>query len=217
MVDEVLYASDFQILAENPKFRKDKRTIQKALDYLKDQAYPQAIGRHVLALDMEDNAKPYALLPDLIETLNRFSDDSHFVQEKLDDYVNTVIKATRNKNLHVHQGELRFTAVEPGFNALLGATHSSRVKLKLLNEDKKSIDIEFTGAHETTIFMLVNELNNDKKVAEATYTTGHPMIDKPKIHVEVTTGKPKTAVERAAKQIARKFKEGKELFEKVSS
>lgn len=138
MADETLYLSDFQILSEDPSFPRDKKTLQKALDYLKEQAYPQAIGRHVLALDMEDNAKPYPLLPELIEALNRVSEDSEFVQQTMDDYVDTVINATRRKQLHVHRGEIRFTAVEPGFNALLGATHSSRVKLKLLNEEAET-------------------------------------------------------------------------------
>jgi hypothetical protein len=138
MADETLYLSDFQILSEDPSFPRDKKTLRKALDYLKEQAYPQAIGRHVLALDMEDNAKPYPLLPELIEALNRVSEDSEFVQQTMDDYVDTVVRSTRRKQLHVHRGEIRFTAVEPGFNALLGATHSSRVKLKLLNEEAET-------------------------------------------------------------------------------
>jgi len=138
MADEVMYMADFQILNEDPTFRKDPELLKKALKLLKDQAYPQAIGPHVLGLDMEDNAKPYPYLPDLLKAMTEASEDSEFVQTSVDDYVDTVVEFTKNRKLHVHKGELRFTAVEPGFNALLGATHSSRVKLKLLNEEAET-------------------------------------------------------------------------------
>lgn len=138
MADEGMSLSDFQILSEDPSFRRDRKTLERALRYLKDQAYPQAIGRHVLALDMEDNAKPYPLLPSLIDAMNRASDDSEFIQQTMDGYVDTVVAATKRKQLHIHEGELRYTAVEPGFNALLGSTHSSRVRLKLLNEEAET-------------------------------------------------------------------------------
>lgn len=134
MADEALYLSDFQILKEDPSFKSDPESLRQAMEFLREQAYPQAIENHVLALDMEDNAKPYALLPDLIQALNQESPDSHFVQNSLDDYVDTVIEASKGRKIPVLHGELRFTAVEPGFNGLLGSTHSSRIKLKLLNE-----------------------------------------------------------------------------------
>ena len=89
------------------------------------------------------------------------------------------------------------------------------MELNLIEKDKDSIDIEFIDVDESMIHTMIHELNNDDKVKEATYTTGHPQIDKPRVHVVVKEGKPQTAVKRAARQISRSFKGARELFEKT--
>lgn len=135
LCDEGLYERAFILLKENYDFRKDKESLQKALGAITNQAMPYAIGRHLLALNMEDNDQPLGLLPDMIKALNRISPDVDFVQDSLDEYMQTILGEMKDKPLPLHRGELRYTTVERGnFNALLGATHSSRIKLKLWNE-----------------------------------------------------------------------------------
>lgn len=135
LCDEGLYEKAFVLLNEEQDFRRDKGSLQKALDAITQQAMPYVIGRHLLALNMEDNAEPFALLPEMIRTLNDVSPDIEIVQDSLDEYMQTILAEMKDTALPVHRGELRYTTVERGsFNALLGATHSSRIRLKLLNE-----------------------------------------------------------------------------------
>ncbi len=135
MADDELYEMDFQITKEDPQFISDPEILKKGFQALKEQAYPQAIGEHVLALNMEDNALPYALLPKMIDEMNKVIDEAEIKQSTLDEYMDAVIETfEKQKDQFVHKGEWRFTAIEPGFNGLLGMTQSNRMKLKVLNE-----------------------------------------------------------------------------------
>jgi alpha-mannosidase len=127
------YEKAFVALKENFDFDREPEKLKIALDMITKQAAPYAIGPNLLALNMEDNDQPYPLLPEMIDELNAISEDIDIVQSTLDDYMDTVINCSAC--LPLHKGELRYTTVEHNnFNALLGATHSSRVKLKILNE-----------------------------------------------------------------------------------
>ena len=84
---------------------------------------------------MEDNDEPYRYLPELIEDMNKLYPDVQIRQTTMDEYMNTICSEKNYKRAR-HDGELRYTTMEyNNFNALLGATHSSRIKIKLLNDD----------------------------------------------------------------------------------
>lgn len=138
MADMDMYLADFQILNEDRTFPRDEERLRKALKLIMDQATPQAIGRHVLALDMEDNAKPYEHLPELARAMTEVAGDAEFVVQNVDDYMAEVLADADVANAYIHPGEIRFPAVEPGFNGLLGSTHSSRVRLKILNDQAET-------------------------------------------------------------------------------
>ena len=91
MADDELYEMDFQMMEEDQSFIEDPKVLRRGFEFLKEQAYPAAIGNHVLALNMEDNAKPYALLPKMIEKMNAVIDDAVIMEDTLDDYVDQVI------------------------------------------------------------------------------------------------------------------------------
>ena len=134
MADETLYEVAFQVKNENFQFNNDPEKMKAAIRHFMTVAGPQIIGNNVLALDMEDNAIPYYLLPKLLSELNAVQDEFEFRLAPLDDYVNACIAAVKNQDdVPVYHGEMRFGAIIAGYNGLLGATHSSRVKLKLLN------------------------------------------------------------------------------------
>jgi len=134
MADEALYETAVQLKREGMDFNGDTEAIRQAVRMLLHQAGPQAIGEHVLALDMEDNAVPYVQLPALIEAINEGQSDCVVRQSSLDEYVAACLASVEEEALSVVKGEMRHTVVEAGFNALLGATHSSRVDLKLMND-----------------------------------------------------------------------------------
>lgn len=136
MADAELYGTDFQVLKESDAFCEDATVLWRVWEGLKAQAGPQAIGGHVLALDMEDNAKAYRGLPRLLERMNAvLGGEAEFRQERLDEYVAEVLRAIDGgKKLSGVSGELRLTAIAPGWNGLLGMTQSSRMQIKLMNE-----------------------------------------------------------------------------------
>jgi len=129
------YEKAFVLLKECKDFINKPEVLKKSLDALLEQAMPYRIGKHVLALNMEDNDEPYYYLPELISELNKISPDVEIVQNTLDDYMDAIIGDKTRVKSDVHKGELRYTTMEyNNFNALLSATHSSRVKIKLYNE-----------------------------------------------------------------------------------
>lgn len=127
------YEKAFVALKEEIDFNRDPSKLKAALDMILEQAMPYAIGNNILALNMEDNDQPYPLLPEMIDELNKISKDVEIKQSTLDDFLK--VAQLDAETIAKHKGELRYTSVEHNnFNALLGATHSSRVKLKILNE-----------------------------------------------------------------------------------
>ncbi len=133
MADMGSYEKAFKLLHEDFDYIHDEEVQKKALDNLLRQASPYAIGDHILALNMEDNDEPYRYLPQLIEDMNKIYPDIQIVQDNMDSYMAAITSEDYEKA--THKGELRYTTMEyNNFNALLGATHSSRIKLKLLND-----------------------------------------------------------------------------------
>lgn len=88
------------------------------------------------------------------------------------------------------------------------------MQLQLLDKDKDSIQVQVRDADMTLIQPLLSELLADEGVEEVKYITGHPDLDVPVLMVKVKSGKPQTALKRAAKNLANEFKEGREKLEK---
>ncbi|HBG27693.1 MAG: hypothetical protein A2Y10_10180 [Planctomycetes bacterium GWF2_41_51] len=135
MADDKMYETAFQLKNEGIEFNNDKTEILKALKHFVKQASPQIIGNNLLALDMEDNACPYSKLPDLIKAINEVQDKYFVQQTSLDDYVKAIKKGIESQKLSILKGEMRYTAIEVCFNGLYGMTHSSRIPLKLMNDE----------------------------------------------------------------------------------
>ncbi len=135
MADMQSYEKAFTVLHEDHDYIHDAKVQKTSLDHLLNQAEPYKIGNNVLALNMEDNDEPYRYLPELIEDMNKLYPDVEIKQTTLDKYMDTICSIPEYERA-THHGELRYTTMEyNNFNALLGATHSSRIKIKLLNDD----------------------------------------------------------------------------------
>lgn len=135
MADTKSYEKAFTLLHEDFDYIHDEKVLKKSLDDLLAQAEPYKIGNDILALNMEDNDEPYRYLPELVNDMNAIYPDVEIVQESMDDYM-AKISANKQYKRAKHHGELRYTTMEyNNFNALLGVTHSSRIKIKLYNDD----------------------------------------------------------------------------------
>ena len=88
------------------------------------------------------------------------------------------------------------------------------MQLQLLDKDKDTIQVQVRDSDMTLIQPLISELLADEGVEEVKYVTGHPDLDVPVLIVKVKSGKPQTALKRAAKTLANEFKEGREKLEK---
>ncbi|MGI6392196.1 MAG: alpha-mannosidase [Candidatus Izemoplasmatales bacterium] len=138
MADLKSYEKAFTLLHEDFDFIHNPIVHKKALDDLLAQAEPYKIGNEILALNLEDNDEPYLYLPELIEEMNKVYDDVVIKQVTMDEYMDKITKLAESGEYicATHKGELRNTTMEyNNFNALLGATHSSRIKIKILNDD----------------------------------------------------------------------------------
>ncbi len=135
MADSDLYEKAFVLLHEDFDYLHDKKYFEQAINDIRKQTMPYAIGNHLLALNMEDNDEPYRYLPEMMEDMNKMCDDIEFVQDSMDSYMDAIRSTMKREDMYVHNGELRYTTMEYGnFNSLYGATHSSRIKLKILND-----------------------------------------------------------------------------------
>ncbi|QHI68002.1 alpha-mannosidase [Tichowtungia aerotolerans] len=134
MADAGLYETAFQLKNESMDFNADPEAIREAIRMLGAQAEPQMVNSQLLALDMEDNAVPYEKLPALIAACNAAQDEYQIQQAGIDEYVDACLDGLDADSVPVLRGEMRYTLVEAGFNGLLGATHSSRMDLKLEND-----------------------------------------------------------------------------------
>jgi len=75
--------------------------------------------------------------------------------------------------------------------------------MKLINKDKRSIEIMLSKEDENLVQPLEHALLNDSKTEYAAYTKKHPFLDDPIIGVVVKEGKPQTALKRASRTILR--------------
>lgn len=142
MADMKSYEKAFVLLKEDFDYIHDEKVQKKALDDLLNQASPYKIGNEILALNLEDNDEPYRNLPELINDMNKIYEDVEIKQVTMDEYMAKITRLAEEGKYEcaIHNGELRYTTMEyNNFNALLGATHSSRIKIKLLNDECENL------------------------------------------------------------------------------
>lgn len=89
---------------------------------------------------------------------------------------------------------------------------AATMELRLVSRTEKSIEIEFRNENETILNLLKQRLLRDEKVASATYIIGHRVLDKPRLFVEVKSGKPEQIVRNAAKEIRDEYDEFETLL-----
>jgi DNA-directed RNA polymerase subunit L len=88
------------------------------------------------------------------------------------------------------------------------------MKMNIQEKSEKEIFIEMDATDMTLLHPLVEELLKDKNIDIAEYKIGHPELDKAILHVSMKSGKPETAIKKAAKSIMETFSELRAGFEK---
>lgn len=88
------------------------------------------------------------------------------------------------------------------------------MKMSILERSKDEILIELDRADMTLLHPLVEELMNIKNVEIAEYKIGHPELDRPMLHVKMSSGTPETALKNASKALIKTFDDLRVQFEK---
>ncbi len=88
------------------------------------------------------------------------------------------------------------------------------MKISIQEKNDKDLHIEIDVTDMTLLHPLVEELLKDKTVDIAEYKLGHPELDSTVLHVRTKTGKPETAIKKAAKAIMEAYSELRTGFEK---
>lgn len=75
------------------------------------------------------------------------------------------------------------------------------MEINIVEEGKKKLVFEITGAGHTLSNLLRKELWEDKHVKAASYAIEHPLVEKPKFILETDGADPKKTVLAAVKRI----------------
>ncbi|HVL87817.1 MAG TPA: RpoL/Rpb11 RNA polymerase subunit family protein [Candidatus Thermoplasmatota archaeon] len=81
------------------------------------------------------------------------------------------------------------------------------MEIRLVEKADNAIEVEFVGENETLLNLLKQKLLAMDKVESATYLTGHPLLDQPRLYVEVKSGKPEQVLKQAAKELREQYDE----------
>ncbi|MCK4718204.1 MAG: hypothetical protein KAT70_06000 [Thermoplasmata archaeon] len=90
------------------------------------------------------------------------------------------------------------------------------MEIELVEKTANEITVSFLDSDESFVYLILEELWEDKKVVNAEYKKSHPTLDTSTLKVRVSEGKPQTALKRAAKSLSTKVKAIKDGFEKVA-
>lgn len=74
-----------------------------------------------------------------------------------------------------------------------------------VEQTEKSLKLGLKDASTTIVEPIIQELNQDKKVAVVRYIVDHPDLTDPVIYIEVTSGTPIEAVQRACAAVGKYF------------
>lgn len=88
------------------------------------------------------------------------------------------------------------------------------MELNLISKEKNKIVIELDDVKETLVHPIIDRLLHDKDVLVASYKTGHPQLDKPRLTVKTGKLKPETVIKKATDTLVDEIKAFSKEFEK---
>jgi DNA-directed RNA polymerase subunit L len=75
------------------------------------------------------------------------------------------------------------------------------MEVRVLTKQDKTLEVEVIGENETLLNVLKQRLLANPDVASATFIVGHPLLDQPRLFLEMRKGKPEAALKAAAKDV----------------
>jgi DNA-directed RNA polymerase subunit L len=97
-------------------------------------------------------------------------------------------------------------ATAPG-TAIEMTLRGNDMEMRTITRTESTLEIEFPTENDTFLNLLKQKLLRDEKVVNATYVIGHPLLDKPKLVLEVSDKKPDLHLRNAAKELRQAFDE----------
>ncbi len=83
------------------------------------------------------------------------------------------------------------------------------MQLELVEKGKNTVTINMHEQKMTVVNPLISELLKDDAVDDVIYIDTHPELHVPSLTVVVKSGKPQTALKRAAKSLSSQYKEAR--------
>jgi len=81
------------------------------------------------------------------------------------------------------------------------------MQIKIVKEDSSSLEIDVTGADQSLLQIIQEELLSDKRVSFAAYNKPHPLLKNQTMRVAVNEGDPKEVFGEACEKAVAKTKE----------
>ncbi|MBU8902036.1 MAG: hypothetical protein KOO69_04800 [Victivallales bacterium] len=128
MADTELCEMPFKSLCDSAEIPDDKGFLLEKYEIFRKQAYKQSIGKHVVGLDIDDNASPWPGQVEFIAKLNNVLEDTEIVHSSMDEFIEAITEEVKGVDLHLTEGEVRHPLVEYGWNGLYSMITSARVK-----------------------------------------------------------------------------------------
>lgn len=90
------------------------------------------------------------------------------------------------------------------------------MEIRVLSKTDKAIEVELVGENETLLNLLKQRLLAHADVDSATFIVGHPLLDQPKLFLQVRKGKPEAVLKAAAKELREELDKLETEFLKAS-
>ncbi len=89
------------------------------------------------------------------------------------------------------------------------------MQVKILKEDSTSLEIDVTGADQSLLQIIQEELLNDRRVAFAAYNRPHPLLKNQTMRIAVKEGDPKKVFSEGCEKAVQRTRETITLLGKV--
>jgi DNA-directed RNA polymerase subunit L len=89
------------------------------------------------------------------------------------------------------------------------------MQVKIIKEDSNSLEIDVTGADQSLLQIIQEELLKDKRVSFAAYNKPHPLLKSQTMRIAVKEGNPKVVFGEGCEKAVEKTKKAITLLGKV--
>jgi DNA-directed RNA polymerase subunit L len=89
------------------------------------------------------------------------------------------------------------------------------MEMKVVERTEDTLRIQIDEPDDTLIYPLVHQILQDEDVADAQYSVGHPMLDKPLLVIRTKKGEPQAALKKAAEALSAEYAQAREQLKQA--